>query len=94
MFCKLDVRRKLIVTLELSLNNRKIVVRYFVNRAPEVQNVSKRRWRRTEPGQAVTCTRICGYTRSSRVMLADRHAEPQARLTQYCAPLLATENEL
>ena len=34
MFCKLDVRRKLIVTLELSSDSRKIVVRYFVNRAP------------------------------------------------------------
>jgi len=35
MFCKLDIRRKLIVTLALSQDNRKIVVRYFVNRAPE-----------------------------------------------------------
>jgi len=34
MFCKLDVRRKLIVTLALSKDNRKTVVRYFVNRAP------------------------------------------------------------
>jgi len=37
MFSKLDVRRKLIVTLELSSDSRKIVVRYFVNRAPAVQ---------------------------------------------------------
>jgi len=35
MFCKLDVRRKSIVTLVLSFDNRKIVVRYFVNRAPD-----------------------------------------------------------
>jgi len=34
MFSKLDVRRKSIVTLVLSQDNRKIVVRYFVNRAP------------------------------------------------------------
>jgi len=34
MFRKLDVRRKSIVTFALSLDNRKIVVRYFVNRAP------------------------------------------------------------
>jgi len=34
MFCKLDVRRKLIVTMALSQDDRKIVVRYFVNRAP------------------------------------------------------------
>jgi len=36
MFCKLDVRRKSIVTLALSYSwdNRKIVVRYFVNRVP------------------------------------------------------------
>jgi len=34
MFRKLDVRRKSIVTLALSYDNRKIVVRYFVNRAP------------------------------------------------------------
>jgi len=36
MFCKLDVRRKLIVTLALSYDDRKIVVKYFVNRAPEL----------------------------------------------------------
>ena len=36
MFGKLDVRRKLVVTLALSQNNRKIVVRYFVNRAWEL----------------------------------------------------------
>jgi len=35
MFCKLHVRRKSIVTLALSQDNRKIVVRYFVNRAPD-----------------------------------------------------------
>ena len=35
MFCKLDVRRKSIVTLALSSDSRKIVVRYFVNRAPD-----------------------------------------------------------
>jgi len=35
MFCKLDVRRKSIVTLALSKDNRKIVVRYFANRAPD-----------------------------------------------------------
>ena len=35
MFCKIDVCRKSIVTLALSYDNRKIVVRYFVNRAPE-----------------------------------------------------------
>ena len=35
MFCKLDIRRKLIVTLALSQDNRKIVVRYFVNRAQD-----------------------------------------------------------
>jgi len=34
MFCKLDVRSKSIVTLTLSWYNRKIVVRYFANRAP------------------------------------------------------------
>ena len=34
MFCKLNVRRKSILTLALSQDNRKIVVRYFVNRAP------------------------------------------------------------
>ena len=33
MFCKLDVRRKSIVTSALSWDNRKTVVRYFVNRA-------------------------------------------------------------
>ena len=37
MFCKLDVRRKSIVTLALSQDNRKIVVRYFVNQAPGLQ---------------------------------------------------------
>ena len=35
MFCKLDDRRKSIVSLALSLDNRKIVVRYFVNRDPD-----------------------------------------------------------
>jgi len=35
MFCERDVYRKSIVTLALSQdNNREIVVRYFVNRAP------------------------------------------------------------
>ena len=34
MFGKLDVRRKSIVTLKLSQDNRKTVVRYFVNQAP------------------------------------------------------------
>jgi len=34
MFGKLDVRRKSIAILALSYDNRKIVVRYFVNRAP------------------------------------------------------------
>ena len=34
MFCKLDVCRKSIATLALSYDNRKTVVRYFVNRAP------------------------------------------------------------
>ena len=34
MFCELDVRRKSIVTLALSKDNRKIIVRYFVNRDP------------------------------------------------------------
>ena len=33
MFDKSDARRKLIVTLALSSDNRKIVVRYFINRA-------------------------------------------------------------
>ena len=41
VFCKLDVRRKSIVTLALSYNNRKIVVRYFVNRATEDKKNSK-----------------------------------------------------
>ena len=36
MFCKLDVRRKSIVTLTLSYDNRKIIVRYFVYQAPDV----------------------------------------------------------
>ena len=35
MFCKLDVCYKSIVTLALSQDNRKIVVRYFVNWAPD-----------------------------------------------------------
>jgi len=35
MFCKPDVHRKSIVTLALSSDNRKIVVRHFVNQAPE-----------------------------------------------------------
>jgi len=34
MFCKLDVRRTSIVTLALSQDNRKSVVRYLVNQAP------------------------------------------------------------
>ena len=34
MFCKLDVYRKSIVRLALSQDNRKIVVRYYVNRSP------------------------------------------------------------
>jgi len=37
MFCKSDVRRKLIITLALSKDDRKIVVRYFVNRAPDLK---------------------------------------------------------
>ena len=36
MFCKPDDRRKSIVTLALSQGNRKIIVRHFVNRAPEL----------------------------------------------------------
>jgi len=34
MFCRLDDRCKSIVTSASSQDNRKIVVRYFVNRAP------------------------------------------------------------
>jgi len=41
MFCKLDVRRKSIVTLALSSDSHKIIVRYFVNRAPDS-------WRRVQ----------------------------------------------
>ena len=36
MFRKLGVRRKSIATLALSYDNRKIVVRYFVNPALEI----------------------------------------------------------
>jgi len=39
MFDKLYVSSKLIVTLALSQDNRKIVVRYFVNQAPDVQPI-------------------------------------------------------
>ena len=55
MFCKLDVRRKLIVTLALSYDNRKIVVRYFVNRAPDSgrheKNNQSQRWVASTRGQ-------------------------------------------
>ena len=43
LFCKLDVRRKLTVTVALSYDNRKTVVRYFVNRAPVPQQLRRRR---------------------------------------------------
>jgi len=33
-FCKLDDSRKSIVTLALPEDNRKIIVRYFINRVP------------------------------------------------------------
>ena len=40
MFCKLNVRRKSTVTSPLSSDNRKIVVRYFVNLARVVRMYS------------------------------------------------------
>ena len=41
MFGKLDVRRKSIVTSALSYDNREIVVRYFVNRASGILQLTQ-----------------------------------------------------
>ena len=66
MFCKLDVRRKSIVTLALSKDNRKIVVRYFVNRAPgEVHFPRGRFVYGTRKGGGVGEAHICGTAAQS-----------------------------
>jgi len=91
MLCKLDVRRKLIVTLALSLDNRKMVVRYFVNRSPAcLARATTRRYCAVLCGSVSMTRRVCSFAAAGcqvgrydtlRTLPADRRPPTATTLT-------------
>jgi len=79
MFGILDVRRKSIVTLALSQDNRKTVVRHFVNRAPGDA---------TAAGPVICCRRVWrpvklhGATTNANIIGSAAQTTQLARLDQ------------
>ena len=79
MFGILDVRRKSIVTLALSQDNRKTVVRHFVNRAPGDA---------TAAGPVICCRRVWrpvklhGPTTNANIIASAAQTTQLARLDQ------------
>jgi len=67
MFRKSDVRRKSIVTLALLYDNRKIVVRRFVNQAPGIQMLWRRQYGDRHTESQVARAYVARYAYAMRV---------------------------